>query len=153
MTDALKLGTPPGRHAIHTTDTPSDAVLAAVDAGLERHNQAAAPLSDVRPLAAWATDASGRVVGGASGRTWGRCCELLQLWVDDGERDQGLGTRLVRDFEAHARTRGCEVFYLTTLSFQAPDFYRGLGYAVLAQIEGYPNGIVKYLMHKMEARA
>lgn len=133
-----------------TTDTPSPDALLAVDTGLELHNHAAAPLAEVSELAAFAHDASGRLVGGAVGRTWGRCCELLQLWVESGQRGQGTGSRLLQEFEAHARTRGCDIFYLTTLSYQAPDFYRRHGYAVLAQIDGYPNGIVKYLMHKAE---
>jgi hypothetical protein len=34
------------------------------------------------------------------------------------------------------------------MSFQAPDFYRRHGYAVLAEIGGHPGGIVKYLMQK-----
>ena len=134
-----------------TTDTPPEDRLATVDAGLEQHNYAAAPLSDVKRLASFAADPSGKVVGGAVGRTWGRCCELLQLWVAPEHRADGVGSRLLREFEAHARIRGCNVFYLTTLSFQAPEFYRKHQYVVLAQITGYPNGIVKYLMHKIEA--
>jgi ribosomal protein S18 acetylase RimI-like enzyme len=135
-----------------STDAPSEAMLAAVDAGLEGHNVEAAPmLADVRRLAAFATDSSGRLIGGAAGRTWGACCELLQLWVQPEHRNSGVGSRLVVEFEARARTRGCRIFYLTTLSFQAPDFYRRHGYGVLARIDGYPNGIVKYLMHKKEA--
>lgn len=137
--------------AYSTTDTPSEEMLLALDAGLEEHNHSVAPLTDVRQLAAFATETSGRVVGGATGRTWGRCCELLQLWVSREARSLGVGSRLLRDFEARARTRGCTVFYLTTLSYQAPEFYRRHGYAVLAQIDGYPDGIVKYLMHKAEA--
>ncbi len=133
-----------------TTDTPSDEMLDAVDAGLEQHNHAVAPLSQVRSLAAFATDPSGQLVGGATGRTWGQCCELLQLWVATELRSQGIGARLLHAFEAHARTRGCNIFYLTTLSYQAPAFYRRHGYAVLAQIDGYPDGIIKYLMHKAE---
>ena len=43
------------------------------------------------------------------------------------------------------------MFYLTTLSFQAPDFYRKHGYVSLAEISGYPNGITKHLMHKTGA--
>lgn len=132
------------------TDTPADADLAVVDAGLDAHNLAAAPLTDVASFAVLASDASGQVVGGAVGRTWGLCCELQQLWVAAPQRRAGVGTRLLRDFESHARTRGCRVFYLTTLSFQAPDFYARHGYAVLAQISGYPQGIVKYHMHKVE---
>ena len=131
-----------------TTDTPTRADLDVVDAGLDAHGEGAAALDGVRQLAGFATDADGRVVGGAVGRTWGRCCELLELWVDAPCRKVGVGSRLLRDFEAGARSRGCDVFYLTTMTFQAPDFYRRHGYGVLAQIEGYPDGIVKYLMHK-----
>lgn len=134
-----------------TTDTPPEDRLLTVDAGLEQHNFAVAPLAEVRQLAAFATDDSGTVVGGAVGRTWGRCCELLQLWVAPELRSGGVGSRLLRNFEAHARSRGCTTFYLTTLSYQAPEFYRKHGYAVLAQIDGYPEGIVKFLMHRSEA--
>lgn len=134
-----------------TTETPSEDGLRVVDAGLEEHNVGVAPLSQVRPLASFATDASGHVVGGAVGRTWGKCCELLQLWVAPRYRAAGVGSRLLHEFEAHARERGCHIFYLTTLSFQAPAFYQKRDYAVLAQIAGYPDGIVKYLMHKIEA--
>lgn len=133
-----------------TTDTPPEDKLAALDAGLEAHNYAVAPLTEVQPLATFATDEAGTVAGGALGRTWGQCCELLQLWVAPEHRAKGVGSALLQAFEAHARTRGCRVFYLTTLSYQAPDFYRRHGYLVLAQIAGYPNGIVKFLMQRLE---
>lgn len=137
--------------AFSTTDTPPEDKLLAVDAGLEQHNHAMAPLTEVRQLAAFATDEAGAVVGGAVGRTWGKCCELLQLWVAPELRSHGVGSRLLQEFEASARARRCSTFYLTTLSYQAPEFYRKRGYTVLAQIGGYPNGIVKFLMHRVEA--
>jgi aminoglycoside 6'-N-acetyltransferase len=133
-------------------DPPSDAV-SAVDAGLDLHNQAAAPLGDVRPLAALARAPGGRVVGGAVGRTWGQCCELLQLWVDPAYRARGVASRLLHQFETRAALRGCSVYYLTTLSFQAPAFYRKRGYTAHAEISGYPEDIVKYLMVKGLPRA
>ncbi len=142
---------PPTALVFSTTDTPPEDKLLAVDTGLELHNYAVAPLNEVRQLAAFATDETGTVVGGAVGRTWGQCCELLQLWVTPELRSSGVGSRLLQEFEVHARTRGCSTFYLTTLSFQAPEFYRRHGYSVLAQIAGYPNGIVKFLMHRAEA--
>jgi len=137
--------------AFSTTDTPSEDKLLAVDTGLDQHNYAVAPLTEVSQLAAFATDEVGTVVGGAVGRTWGQCCELLQLWVAPQHRSHGVGSRLLQEFEAHARTRGCSTFYLTTLSYQAPEFYRKHGYGVLAHIAGYPNGIVKFLMLRAEA--
>lgn len=133
-------------YSIH--DEPPPEMALEVDRGLDAHNNAAAPLDGVRPLAVFATEASGRIVGGAVGRTWGDCCELLQLWVDEGSRHAGVGSELMHRFEARGRERACTVFYLTTLSFQAPDFYRRHGYATLAEISGYPEGIRKFLMQK-----
>lgn len=133
-------------------ETAASPLLQIVDDGLDAYNQAAAPrLSDVRALSVIArAGAGGEVRGGAIGRTWGACCELLQLWVHEEHRRQGLGSLLLRRFEADARTRGCSVFYLTTLSFQAPDFYRRHGYAVAAEIAGYPDGIRKFWMQRTE---
>ena len=61
---------------------------------------------------------------------------------------RGVASRLLRQFEQRAASRGCDVYYLTTLSFQAPEFYRKRGYASIAEISGYPDGITKYLMYK-----
>jgi ribosomal protein S18 acetylase RimI-like enzyme len=134
--------------AFSTYDAAPEVSLVAIDRGLDEYNFSVAPLAEVEQLASLATDASGRTVGGAVGRTWGRCCELLQLWVEPDHRLSGVGSRLLREFEAHAARRGCDVYYLTTLSFQAPGFYRKHGYASVAEISGYPNGITKHLMRK-----
>ena len=102
-----------------------------VDQGLGDWNDAAAPLHEVRRLSCFARGQGGTLIGGAVGRTWGACCELQQLWVATASRRQGVGARLVREFERKARSRGCSVFYLETFSFQAPSLYRRLGYRVV----------------------
>lgn len=132
-------------------DTAPDELVGAVDSGLDEFNHSVAPLSDVLPLSVFALDGNGKAVGGAIGRTWGSCCELLQLWVAPESRGKGVGTELLHRFELRARLRDCRVFYLTTLSYQAPEFYRRHGYETLAEISGYPNGIRKYLMQRTEA--
>jgi GNAT superfamily N-acetyltransferase len=119
---------------------------AIVDAGLDAHNVAAAPLGDVRPLSCFARLPSGEVVGGAVGRTWGRCCEVRQLWVAEAHRGRGLGTSLVRVLEGRAAERGCRTFYLETWTFQARRFYETLGYEVRLAIEGHAPGIAKFVM-------
>ena len=136
--------------SISAHDDPPAGDAEIVDAGLGAHNDAAAPLHEVRPLACFARQ-SDRVVGGAVGRTWGTCCELQQLWVDQAQRRQGLGSRLVREFEQRAAGRGCTTFYLYTFSFQAPALYQTLGYAIEHAIDGFAPGIVKYTMVKRTA--
>ena len=64
----------------------------------------------------------------------------------------GVAARLMRQILVeHARTHGCSNFYLETFSFQAPDFYRSLGYLVVHEHQVYPHGIVKHLMVKRDA--
>jgi GNAT superfamily N-acetyltransferase len=127
-------------------DEPDAADARVVDQGLDDHNNASAPLHEVRPLACFVRDAAGAVIGGALGRTWGACAELQQLWVQGELRRQGLGARLVRAFEQRAAQRGCVRVYLTTFSFQAPRLYASLGYQMHHTIEGFGPGITKHLM-------
>lgn len=127
-------------------DHPDKAAAEVVDQGLGEANERAAPLDEVVPLQCFVRAADGRVVGGAVGRTWGACSELLQLWVDPALRQQGLGGRLLRAFEQRAVERGCRVCYLDTFSFQAPAFYRAHGYEAGLSIEGFGHGIVKHTM-------
>lgn len=134
------------RVSVHD-DVPADAARI-VDDGLGASNERAAPIQDVRRLSCIARDAAGAVIGGAIGRTWGRCCELQQFWVEEANRGRGLGTRLLEGFEARARERGCTTYYLDTFSFQAPALYEAFGYRIAASIEGYAPGVVKYLMVK-----
>jgi GNAT superfamily N-acetyltransferase len=127
-------------------DCPGDAA-AVIDAGLGQFNDAAAPLHDVRPLACVAR-ADGTVVGGAIGRRWDQCAELLQLWVREELRGTGLGRRLLLAFEQQAAQHGCTLVILETFSFQAPQFYAALGYAVEHERRAYPHGISKFFMSK-----
>ena len=135
-----------GTLAITVHDDPPRADALVVDAGLGASNDAAAPLHEVRTLGCFARSADGSVRGGAIGRTWGRCCELQQLWVEPAERRRGLGARLVRAFETRAAARGCDTFYLETFSFQAPRLYAALGYEVAHELQGFAPGISKFLM-------
>jgi ribosomal protein S18 acetylase RimI-like enzyme len=126
---------------------PTDAT-AIVEHGLSEFSNHAAPLHEVQPLSCFVRDASGQVIGGAIGRRWGGLCELQQLWVAESHRGLGLGRSLVGEFERHAASRGCRSLYLETLSYQAPDFYRKLGYTVAWTNTNYPHGILKYYMVK-----
>lgn len=122
-----------------------------IDAGLGAANVDAAPLQDVERISCFARLASGEVIGGAVGRTWGVCCELQQVWVDRAHRRSGLGTKILQAFQREAEQRGCRTFYLETFSFQAPSLYLKLGYEVRLEIRGFPEAIVKYVMVRESA--
>jgi RimJ/RimL family protein N-acetyltransferase len=124
---------------------PADAV-AIVDGGLGASNADVAPLHEVHPISCVARLATGEILGGVIGRTWGLCCEIQQVWVHEAYRRQGIGRQLIGELHRHAEDRGCRTFYLETFSFQSPNFYKSLGYEVRLELTGFGDGIAKYIM-------
>jgi GNAT superfamily N-acetyltransferase len=68
------------------------------------------------------------------------------LWVSEALRGQGMGRRLMRRAEAHARSQGCHAAWLDT--FQARDFYIALGYAPFGMLDDYPPGQSRHFLKK-----
>ena len=56
----------------------------------------------------------------------GRVAWVEELTVEDAHRRAGIGTLLMRDFEAWARRRGCQLVGLATR--RAAAFYAAIGY-------------------------
>ena len=61
--------------------------------------------------------------------------EISYLFVRSEYRGSGLGTTLVCHVESLARENGIKRILLNTYSFQAPDFYRHLGYREILCID------------------
>ena len=76
-------------------------------------------------------------VGVAYYKVVGGMGHLEQIVVADGRTREGLGTRLLKAFEAHVAELGCHVIQLETAETQAPGFYERHGYE---RIGTYVNG-------------
>jgi GNAT superfamily N-acetyltransferase len=121
-------------------DQPDPADVAALEERLSRFTFDATGHHDLRELAVFVRDAAGTVVAGIYGWTWGGCCELAHLWVDEAERGRGWGGRLLDAAEAEARRRGCAQVVLFTHGVQAAAMYPPRGYELVGQVDGYPAG-------------
>jgi len=88
------------------------------------------------------------VLGGAIAYVYGGWCEVHVLWVEPGERGAGVGAMLMAALEAEVRARGCVGIHTDTFSFQALPFYRGLGYEIFGQIDGFSDGNTRYYLRK-----
>jgi ribosomal protein S18 acetylase RimI-like enzyme len=60
------------------------------------------------------------------------------LWVEESRRGSGLGRRLMLAAEREALVRRCAVVRVNTHTFQAPDFYRALGYEEVGRAHDAP---------------
>ena len=97
-------------------------------------------ITDDKLLAVSLRGLDGKVVGGAYGWTWGGTCYIRHLFIPASMRSRGLGTRIMRTVEEEAVARRCGQIVLETHDFQAPGFYRKLGFAIVGAVEGYPRG-------------
>jgi GNAT superfamily N-acetyltransferase len=126
---------------------PAAADVAFLEDRLYEFNVARTGITDGTLLALFVRDA-GTVTAGLYGWTWGGCCEVRYLWVREDLRGRGLGARLLAAAEAEAVRRGCRQIVLDTHAFQAPGFYRKLGYEVFAVLADYPRGYERLHLRK-----
>jgi GNAT superfamily N-acetyltransferase len=111
-----------------------------LDNALYEFNRTRTGIDDGKLFGIFLRDADGTVAGGADGWTWGGTCKVQHLFVPADMRGRGLGTRLMQAIEDEARARGCRHILLKTHSFQAPDFYRRLGFELIGKVDDYPSG-------------
>lgn len=83
-------------------------------------------------------DDGGELAAGMSGWPWGLAGGIGMTWVREDTRGAGLGTRLLSEFEAEARARGCTHVFTTSFTFQAPGFYERHGYREIFRWDELP---------------
>ncbi|MEC0208132.1 GNAT family N-acetyltransferase [Paenibacillus ehimensis] len=92
---------------------------------------------------------SQETIGGLFSRRFGEGIFIEMLWVDEGSRKLGLGSRLLQEIEQAGRRQDVKFIYLDTFSFQAPDFYSKHGFEVFGTLEDFPvQGCKKYFLKK-----
>ena len=113
---------------VQMTDEVDEAGVEELRNAVIRFNVEATGYSDGASLGCLLRDQVGQLIAGLEGFTWGGYAMIEWLWVADAERGNGLGRRLVESAEREAAARGCAVVRVNTHTFQAPEFYRRLGY-------------------------
>lgn len=127
-----------GPIVLRAGDTPE--IEAFLAARIYEFNAKASGYFDGESFSGTQRDDSGAIRAGISGYTWGGCCYISYLWVDEQERGQGLGTALLSAAEEYAGRRRCAVVFVATHSFQAPGFYERMGYERQTVLHDHPVG-------------
>jgi ribosomal protein S18 acetylase RimI-like enzyme len=123
-------------------------VKRALHKGLRAFNREKTKRRDLEQVALSVRDADGRIVGGLYAMVYRDWMFVSMLWVDDAFRGQGTGEALIERAETEARALGARGIYLDTLSWQAPGFYRKLGFREIGRLDDIPAGQSRHWMAK-----
>jgi len=129
-------------------DNPRPEDKAFLNERLYEFNAKVTGVDDGRWLAAFIRDDAGEIVAGLHGWTWGGTAYVDTLWLRGDLRRKGLGSRLLAAAEEEAVRRGCHVLQLSTHSYQAPGFYRRLGYEEIGALPGWPADTTRFFFSK-----
>jgi ribosomal protein S18 acetylase RimI-like enzyme len=128
-------------------DQPSFADREAIDNALEEFNRPYLHDPTFGRIALFVRDEDGAIVAGLDASHYAGWLYVNNLWIDPELRGIGIGRHLLGEAERLAAERGCHSVWLDTFSFQAPEFYRRLGYEVFGTLD-YPPDHRRYFLKK-----
>ena len=105
---------------------------------LRAFNEAAVGPLGKRRLVLSVRNELGSLIAGLAAEIFWNCMYVESLWVAEEHRQNGYGAALLRQAEEIAGSEACDVVYLSTFSFQAPDFYRKVGYNCFGSLSHEP---------------
>jgi GNAT superfamily N-acetyltransferase len=133
-------------------ENPDPQIRAALSDLMLKYNESKTGPSGFGPLALILEDpASGELMGGLWGRTVYDWLFVELLFVPEHLRGCGFGTALMRKAEEAALARECIGVCLDSFDFQAPGFYRKLGYEIIAALDSPQRGFKRHFFSKLIA--
>ncbi|MBR7198320.1 GNAT family N-acetyltransferase [Pseudomonas sp. 14A] len=133
---------------IELTQNPTEEQRQAILQPLIEYNDAQTGGSKSEPFALMVKDQNGEILGGLYGRMIFRWMFIELLSVPEQGRGQGIGSKLMAQAEALAKEKNCYGVWLDTFDFQAPEFYRKLGFSQFGEIVDYPPGHKRHFFQK-----
>ena len=112
-----------------------------IDGGLGEYNHAQAPYEhEFIWLNKKVLDEDGNLIAGiiAGVQGW-NSAHVEMMWVDEQQRNRGIGTYLLSDFERAAKENGAYMVLLDALDWQML-FFEKHGYTVIGTLEDCPKG-------------
>jgi GNAT superfamily N-acetyltransferase len=128
--------------------TEPQQVIELLEEKLYEHNSATINKNDGHLFSRVIRDENKNIIAGVGGWTWANACEITQLWVDERERNNRLGSILLEAAEEEAKSKGCLIILIRSYSFQAPHFYEKHGYKKQLIVSDFPRGYKYYILTK-----
>jgi ribosomal protein S18 acetylase RimI-like enzyme len=123
---------------IETAEFEDPVLRQAIASAIGAYNAQHADTKPVRRLAFVLRGTDGAITGGMLAVAYWDWLHVDMLVLPADRRRGGIGSRLMQAAENEAVALGCRGVWLDTATFQAPGFYRKLGYTVFATLDDYP---------------
>jgi len=133
---------------IKRVEGESEAIDKFINEGFTRYSAQSKVALDYEPFCIIAESSEGTVIGVITGNAYYNEVRIGDLIVDEACRKCGVGSRLVAAVENAFRGAGYDIVTLTTFGFQAPEFYKKLGFEVEFIRENSDPKLSKYFFKK-----
>jgi N-acylglucosamine-6-phosphate 2-epimerase len=140
-----------GDYSLVVTDELDDEYYQLLQYKLRDYNRRNAPHMEppeAIPLNIRVVDEKERTIGGMAALTYWGWLVIKLLVLDDSQRGNGIGQRLLHLAHEEARRRGCTRAHTMTYDFQALKFYEKYGYRIVGELADYPEGYCYYWLRK-----
>jgi len=131
------------------TEEGGEEVAAELSRRLRQFNERSAGPLNIKRLVLTTRDEADTLIAGLLGEFFWNTLFVGVLWVDELHRGKKLGRSLLERAERLAAERLCDSIYLSTFSFQAPEFYAKRGYKQIGSLDGSPKGHERYWFAKL----
>ncbi len=136
-------------YTITQEENPLPEDIKILSSGLAAYGEEIVGPTWFKDTAFYLRDEAGEIIGGVYGNYGSFGWMYVDtLWVSPAARGQGHGHDLMHRIESAALEHGCTAAYLSTFSFQAPGFYKKLGYEAYGELENFPGEHRRIFMRK-----
>ena len=126
---------------------PDESDVEALGLGLDDYNRGFLDDTGYARIALFVRNGAGEIRAGLDATVYAGWLFVRLLWVHADLRRGGIGGGLLAEAEDRAAALGCHSAWLDTFSFQAPEFYKKLGYVPFGTIE-LPPGHQRIFLQK-----
>ncbi len=97
--------------------------------GFEEYAKDNGIVCDYKPFS-FVAEENGKMVGIITGNTYYKEVHIGDLLVSKDNRNNHIGSKLIKTVEEHFKNEGFDNINLSTYAFQAPEFYKKCGFTV-----------------------
>lgn len=120
-----------------------------VYSGFEKHAINEIGASEIeKPISFYFEDCDKNIIAAVVCQSFWGALHIKYVWTHESHRFQGLASQLMQEVFSFAKKGNYPFAFVETMSFQAPNFYKKLGFKTEFIRNGYSHGVSFYYMKK-----